>query len=659
MATASTIAIAPKVVEMLPAGQLSLDFVGLAGHSLSEADRKVAEDRFRAIEPLIKRDNFKGLWFQFGCRAGAVIDHLAEQHGVKRRTLYQWAQRWQREGIVGLADQPRADKGRARVLNKAALDFLLAAAMPRKGSYGELSVREIFRAYNEERAWRARHAGKPLGEFEERKYFRYLDRSGRLTESAQLPLASYETFRVWFNRIPEVVRVMSREGEEAFHNTQEILSSRDLAGLRPLDYVVMDHRRLDIFCLLHDRGGWKLGRPWLTAAIDMRTRRWLSWVVVENPSSESIAAVLKRSILGHGVPSACYWDNGVDFLCEWFEGKRELRTRRAAKITTLDTAWSGVLETLGIRVTHAIVRRARSKIIEPNFVRVADFDRTLPFYCGHKPTARPERFKSLLEQHERWTAGDPVDPAFPTIEEVSAIYDEALDTLNERELQGEGMRKVTATGYGWMCPNEASERFIGKVEIRRVPPDVIQFAFAKRRTITIRNGEVRTQFNKQTFHFRLADGVSLMAFNGREVEFAYDPLDLETIALYHDSRFLGLAHCVELRRMGEAAFVEDEKIRRTARREVKRFINAAHASIPVPDYQERAARRRAVIPQRTDPARTAVACKVPAAIVEAAQADAAEKAFSFAAASDADIAKVETPVRGDDDGTFRFFQDGV
>ena len=56
-----------------------------------------------------------------------------------------------------------------------------------------------------------------------------------------------------------------------------------------MDYVVMDHRVLDIFCLVPVRGGWKLARPWLTAAIDMRTRKWLAWGIFETPSSDAIS----------------------------------------------------------------------------------------------------------------------------------------------------------------------------------------------------------------------------------------------------------------------------------------------------------------------------------------------------------------------------------
>jgi hypothetical protein len=247
-----------------------------------------------------------------------------------------------------------------------------------------------------------------------------------------LPELCYDTLRRYFGRIPEVVRVMARRGEEAFSNTQELISFRDLAALSPLDYAVMDHRRLDVFCMVHGRDGWKLIRPWLTASLDMRTRRWLAWTLVETPSSDSIAYVLKRSFLLYGLPKAVYWDNGKDFTCEWFEG-RQTKSRQAEAAKGLNDGWRGVLETLGIRVHHAIVKRARAKIIEPNFRATALFDKSLPWWCGHKATARPERFAQLLNAHEKWLRGEAESPAFPTIEQLAADYDDQMEALNERE----------------------------------------------------------------------------------------------------------------------------------------------------------------------------------------------------------------------------------
>jgi hypothetical protein len=388
----------------------------------------------------------------------------------------------------------------------------------------------------------------------------------------------------------------------------------------------------------------------------MRTRRWLSWVIVETPSSDSIATVLKRTFIEHGLPEALYWDNGKDFRCQWLEGHRE-RTRTCENAAALPDKWAGVLETLGIRVHHAIVKNARAKLIEPAFGAVADFDRTLPEWCGHKPGARPERFERLLSDHEGWVAGKTSAPAFRTIEQVAELYERLLAELNEREhIGGEGMRKHTPTGYGWWCPNEAWEILISRVPRRSVPEEVLQLCFLKRRELTVRNGEIQVTHDGYKYHYRLVENrMALLGLNGRTVELAYDPLDLGTAAVYYNSAFVGLAECIPLRRMGESGFVTDERNRRAARREVKKFIESVHRAVPVAGPDEYLRRRQEVLPARVEPERPAATVVLPAAIQAAARATAEEDSFSFSGACPA----IEASQRQDDttDSEFHFFSD--
>jgi transposase InsO family protein len=647
-----------KVVEIAPGdgAQMTLALTIPVGPNLSDADRAEATRRFGVIEPLLNREKYHFLYVQYP-RRGELVQYLAGLHSTTLRTVYRWLAAWEAGGLPALVRRDRSDKGFPKLLSDAARDLLISLAMPRRGVYGALSVAEMWRVYEEERAWRRAHTALPMGEFERDKYARYLDEDNRLMATAQLAEISYETFRVWFNRIPEMVRELARNGNEAYHNTQGIISHRDIAGVEPMDYVVMDHRRLDVFCLLKDGAKWKLARPWLTAAIDMRTRKWLAWAIVETPSSDSIATVLKRVFIDHGLPKALYWDNGKDFRCEWFEGKRR-RTRLEPRTGAVDGVWGGVLGTLGIRVTHAIVRNARAKLIEPNFGRVSNFDRTLPEWCGHQPGARPERFDELVKEHEQWTAGLRKATPFRTIEQIASLYNAAMRDLNERPLEGDGMRKILPTGRGWLCPNEAWELLIGKVARRTVPLDVLHMCFDKRKELMVRNGELSTTLGGQIFRYRMADNsLRLMQLNGKTVQLAYDPLDMAEAAVYYESRFFGLARCVELRRMGEQGFVKDERDRRGAKREIKRAIAVAHALAPVASPEERLARRAEVAPDRSLPdGRGSVAVELSDGVIEAAAARAEEVAFRFLDAG-VGVEKQESlpDGRGSDD-EFKFFQ---
>ncbi|MGB9456955.1 MAG: transposase domain-containing protein [Bryobacteraceae bacterium] len=639
-----------------PAGSLALGMAPAGALNGSEQAQAEAAELFRTvIERIINPERYADLHRRYP-RRRALVQHLAEEHQKSARTIYRLVDCYQKKGITGLIRKLRSDKGQPKALNTASVNFIIAAALPKAGSYGELSTADIWRVHEEERQWREKHAAKPLSQADRVKYAGYVDAEGRFLPSAQLSTAAYSTFRRQVNKIPELVKLMARRGQDVYRNA-ELISFRDYESIQPLDYVVMDHRVLDIFCMVPDGRAWKLARPWLTAAIDMRTRKWLGWCIVETPSSDSIATVLKQVFVRHGLPKSLYWDNGKDFRCHWLEGGQE-RSRAAEAIDGLPKQWTGVLETLGIRLHHAIVKNARAKLIEPNFGRVADFDRNLPEYCGNRPGTRPERFEAeLLKEHEAWLARKRDRTPFRTIEQIAALYNMLLEGLNERELRGEGMRKVTATGYGWLSPNEAWENLIPRVERRSVPEDVLQLCFAKRRELTVRNGEVPVTFASRQYHYRLAGNhMALLGLNGRKVELAYDPLDLEKAAVYCDSRFIGLADCLALRHMGEEDFVQDERDRRATRRETKRLIETIHTVIPVPDPETHLRRRAAVAPARIEAGRPEVPALLPAAVAEAAAAQQAEAEFSFAA-TEPTIEAVETAPDADAGTEFNFFSD--
>jgi hypothetical protein len=636
-----------------PTGAVQMPLLLMPGQNLSPEDLAIAEARYRSIEPLIRPGDFGAMWEQCKGRKTDMVGLIARQSAATPRTVYSWLKAWNVVGLSGLVGKDRSDKGLSRKLNKAAEDYLLAALLPGR-NYGELSIKEAFRAYNEERLWRVGKTGVKLDEATAKKYERYVDSNGCLLVTAQLPEASYETVRRFVNHIPEAVRTMAR-GQEAYRNTQEIISYRDLARVQPMDYLVMDHRLLDLYCMASRRGGgWKLIRPWLTAALDMRTRKWLAFVIVETPSSDSIAAVLKRTFIDHGAPASVYWDNGRDFRCRWLEGSQERNTVQPG-VKELPDAWRGVMDSLGIRVHHAIVKNARAKIIEPNFLRIAHFDRTLPEWCGRNNASKPERLDTLLKEHEAWMRKEIPNAPFRTLENVASLYKGAIDDLNERELEGDGMKKITPRGMGWMCPNECWELTIDRVERRSVPDDVLRFCFQKRRELTVKHGEVLTVFGGVPRHYRMSNHLLLMGLNGRKVDLAYDPLDLEEAAIYCDSRFVGIAVCAELRRMGEDGFVEDERNRRAARREIKNIIAAIHQTVPVADADTRMERRRAVLPARESAARVEAPVDVPEAIREAAAASKAERGVPFDEIAAVHLESTPPPPADDSSDEFHFF----
>jgi len=622
--------------------------------NLSAEDKAEAEKRFEIIEALIFPDRFPEIWKECSGRKLAVVHALAAQHGRPARTIRHWAMQYRRHGVLGLVNRDRSDKGLRRKSNKALDEFLKGQVIPRPGVFGALTVNEIYRAYVEERNWRSEHIGQVLRGKDAERYAPYLDGDGRLSERWSLPKVTCKTLRAYINMIPEPVRTLARGGQEKYQNTQEIISHRALSELDPLEYLVGDHRLLDVFCRVPVRGGWRLARPWATCFIDMRTRRWLGFGLFEVPSSDSIASVLKKVLIEYGVPFNVYIDNGRDYRSEYLEGKH-IRREKTGPVGEFDATWRGVFGTLGIRVVHSIVRRARSKIIEPNFIRLANFDKQLPEYCGHRPSERPERFDAMVKQHEAWVRGEHSESPFRTIQEMAALYDTVFADLNERPLEGEGMLTPTPTGHGWMSPAQCWENLIQKVERRTVRTEDLHVVFSKRRQITVKHGELFVTFGGKGFHYRLENSpTQLMALNGKLVEIAFDPHDLEQGAIYFRDRFVGIATNIALRKMGEDQFVQDERDRRGMRRDIRKAIATVHESVPIASPEERLARRREIMPQRT-------ACGVGTPIAlptPLADAAAAFRAQSEARSAEVEIIHVERIERpaDEDDGSFTFFR---
>lgn len=307
---------------------------------------------------------------------------------------------------------------------------------------------------------------------------------------------------------------------------------------------------------------------------------------------------------------------------------------------------------MGVRVHHAIPYNARAKIIEANFGRLGKFDASLPEWCGHKTEARPERFDALVRDHEQWVKGTRTETPFRSVDQIARLYGDAIRDLNERPLEGDGMRKATPTGMGWWCPNEAWDILARGVARRPVPADVLHLCFAKRRELTVKHGEVQVTFDARPYHYRIdGEPAQLMALNGQTVELAYDPLDLAEAAIYWQGRFVGLARCVALRKMGEDQFVDDERLRRAARREVKKAIAVVHAQVPLAGAVERLGRRRAIAPAREEVCQAVTAVEIPAAVLEAAEAVRASR--ELPAVIEVERAEVAS---GDEAEDFEFFK---
>ena len=76
------------------------------------------------------------------------------------------------------------------------------------------------------------------------------------------------------------------------------------------DIWVADNHTFDI--MIEKEG--KAVRVYLTAFMDVRSRKMTGWCVTDAPSSDATIYALKRGCERFGIPKCIYTDNGREFL---------------------------------------------------------------------------------------------------------------------------------------------------------------------------------------------------------------------------------------------------------------------------------------------------------------------------------------------------------
>ena len=235
-----------------------------------------------------------------------------------------------------------------------------------------------------------------------------------------LPLPSYHTFYRKAKAVPYAVTVLCREGEKAYYDKCSPYIRREYESIAANDYWIGDTHTLDVESMGPDG---TLHRLYLSAWLDARSGIFTGWYVTASPGSQATLNALRKGITTRGIPLNVYVDNGREFLTADFGGRGHRAKKRLADGSE-PFAPPAILERLGIKMTNAIVRNARAKLVERRFEDFKNYvSRLFPTYTGGNVVEKPNRLKYVLKQ------GDHV----PTDAEVIA----AVDTLIEGYLNCE------------------------------------------------------------------------------------------------------------------------------------------------------------------------------------------------------------------------------
>lgn len=395
-----------------------------------------------------------------------------------------------------------------------------------------------------------------------------------------LPLPSYHTFYRKAKAVPYPVMVLCREGEKAYYDKCSPYIRREYESIAANDFWIGDTHTLDVESMGPDG---TLHRLYLSAWLDARSGIFVGWYVTDHPGSQATLNALRKGILARGIPLNVYVDNGREFLT-YDIGGRGHRAKKHLADGSEPFAPPGVFERLGIKMTNAIVRNARAKLVERRFEDFKNYvSRLFPTYTGGNVVEKPNRLKYVLKQ------GDHV----PTDAEVIA----AVDTLIEGYLNCEPYGGSVAEDKGkrrvdvWReslangaVRKPASERDLQLMLMRTSKPVRVT-----RRGVTLKlHGLELDYYTPELANLRMQDKVYLR----------YDPEDLAKVRVYDlEDRFLTEAPQSKL----TAGYLEtQEQIAElmAAKRKAEKAVREYGQALRLPDDPLRALNMATALAQR-------------------------------------------------------------
>lgn len=398
----------------------------------------------------------------------------------------------------------------------------------------------------------------------------------RQNEPDALPLPGYSTFYRRAQAVPYPVQVLCREGEKAYYDKCSPYIRREYESIASNDWWIGDTHTLDVTSMGPDG---KQHRLYLSAWLDARSGIFVGWYVTDRPSSQSTLNALRKGILSYGIPANVYVDNGREFLT-YDIGGRGHRAKKVLADGSKPFAPPGVFERLGIKMTNAIVRNARAKLVERRFEDVKNYiSRLFPTYTGGNVLEKPSRLKHVLK------AGK-----IPTDAEVIA----AVDTLIAGYLNCEP--------YGGSVAEDKGKRridvyFAHRGKVRKADPESLRLMLMRtsrpvmvgRRGVSVPIYGVKVDFYTPEF---------VQQMQGKQVYVRYDPEDLASVRVYSmEDKYLAT---LPQNTMTAGYFAAQEQIAemQQAKRKAERATAEYAKALRLPDDPERALELMKAIAER-------------------------------------------------------------
>ena len=344
----------------------------------------------------------------------------------------------------------------------------------------------------------------------------WLTTRGRFSREPDFPVASTFVYQLR-RRMPADAIYMARYGEGAWNRKYGMYIERDYSNILCGEVWVGDHAQIDV--AVADADG-KPFFPWVTAWRDMKSGKWLGWLLhKEPPNADQVFQSFYYACRDFGLPRHIYIDNGKDYRAKDFAGGRT----RSGKLVVDEASARSICAVLRIDVHFALPYNAQAKNIERDFLKVKEaFAKHMPGYRGGHTKERPEALAGEIRRGKILGSGE-----FATLLSVHLFHN-----LNRAPSKGKNLRGL--------CPDELYER---EAENGFVDPEALSILCMRisgSRAIG-RNG-VKDSRSKETYFAEW-----MLGQKGRKVYLRRDPSDMETAWVFAavSDEYLGKGYRVE------------------------------------------------------------------------------------------------------------------
>ena len=327
----------------------------------------------------------------------------------------------------------------------------------------------------------------------------------------QIP--SYSTFcRHIENDITEGLKTLGRYGEKAFKDRYAPYIKRLYDNMESNEWWIADNHTFDVMTT----DGKTTHRLYLTAFMDARSGILTGIYVTNNPSSQATLIALRKGIMEYGIPANIYVDNGREFLTFDVGGLGH----RQKKSTKDKFTPPPIFERLGIKMTNAIVRNAKAKIIERRFLDLKNsISRLFETFTGGNVLEKPESLKTILK-----SGRIPNDIDFTKQIEMIVKYYFNRDVYNGAVAKDKGKPKQQVYEENLLHKRVAEESELNLMLMRSSKAQTV----GRRGVHLTVSGQRIDYFSKE-----------LLDMQGKKVYYRYDPDNIGEIRIYDlEDRYL-------------------------------------------------------------------------------------------------------------------------